>query len=212
MEQKKTSKLWGCGGRFSQKMNEDLTKLNNSLHIDKRLAEEDIRGSAAYATVLCAAKIIQPGELEVIQRALQKISEEWTSGAIVLRDDDEDVHSLNERRLTELVGDVGRKIHTGRSRNDQVALDMKLWIKKAIDDILHEFQTFFCVLIEKAEKNIDILMPGYTHLQVGKRHHLSRLFIIFPFFSNFSFSERSQFDLVIGFCRMASLLKPIVSD
>jgi argininosuccinate lyase len=165
MEQK-TSKLWGCGGRFSGGMAPCLTQLNNSLPIDKRLFSEDITGSLAYAEVLCDAKILNSSELELIRDAFKIIRREWESGEILLRDDDEDVHSVNERRLTEIIGDVGRKLHTGRSRNDQVALDMKLWMKTAIGEMLDDLKSFLSTLIAKSEANIDVLMPGYTHLQV----------------------------------------------
>lgn len=161
----KTSKLWGCGGRF-KKLNVDLTQLNNSLHIDKRLVQQDISGSLAYSKILCETGILEQTEFEMIQSAFQIISREWESGMIELRDDDEDVHSVNERRLTEIIGEIGKKIHTGRSRNDQVAVDMKMWMKTAILDILDIFKNFLGVLVMKADENIDILMPGYTHLQV----------------------------------------------
>ncbi|KAG5674454.1 hypothetical protein PVAND_004424 [Polypedilum vanderplanki] len=181
MEQK-TSKLWGCDGRFARQMNDNLAQLNNSLHIDKRLVQEDIFGSFAYSKSLCQAQIIQPNELEMIQSALYEISNEWKNGTVVLKDDDEDIHSANERLLIEKIGNVGRKIHTGRSRNDQVILDMKLWIKKAISDILEIFSTFLNVIIEKAEENIDILMPGYTHLQRAQPIRVSHWLLSYGFF------------------------------
>jgi argininosuccinate lyase len=202
MEQK-TTKLWGCGGRFSRQMNDDLAQLNNSLHVDKRLAREDICGSIAYSKILCRVKIIQPSELEMIQSALHKISEEWESGVMELRDDDEDVHSVNERRLTELVGNVGRKIHTGRSRNDQVALDMRLWMKKAISEVLEVFGYFLSVLTAKAESNIDVLMPGYTHLQVSGKSNDERIFSIYAH----SFSARTADSLQ----PLAALLRFLLS-
>lgn len=166
MEHNKTSSLWGCEGRFSSGMATSLSQLNNSLPIDKRLFAEDIRGSVAYAEILFDAKILQSTELELIRDAFKIIKREWVDGTIELRNDDEDVHSVNERRLTEIIGKVGRKIHTGRSRNDQVALDMKLWMRSAIEKLLGIFKDFLNVLIIKCEENIDILMPGYTHLQV----------------------------------------------
>lgn len=210
MEQKKTSKLWGCGGRFSHGMNADLTQLNCSLHIDRRLAQEDICGSLAYAKILCQAKIIQTSELELIQKAFQIVSREWESDTIELRDDDEDVHSVNERRLIEIVGDVGRKLHTGRSRNDQVALDMKLWMKKAIDEILEIFKNFLSTLIAKAENNLDILMPGYTHLQVNEKKSYLFIFFLLKFF--FAFSVHNLFVSVIGFYPMHFHFNRIAKD
>ncbi|CAG9798630.1 unnamed protein product [Chironomus riparius] len=178
----KTSKLWGCGGRFSRGMNVDLTQLNNSLHIDKRLAQQDISGSLAYSKILCQTGILEQAEFEMIQSAFQIISREWDGGMIELRDDDEDVHSVNERRLTEIIGEIGKKIHTGRSRNDQVALDMKMWMKKAILDILDIFRNFLGVLVMKADENIDILMPGYTHLQRAQPIRFSHWLLSYGFF------------------------------
>ena len=164
----KSSKLWGGGGRFGCGMNNILSQLNNSLSIDKRLYAEDILGSLAYAQILFDAKIIRASELETIQSGFKIIQREWDHGEIELRDDDEDVHSVNERRLGEIVGDVGRKIHTGRSRNDQVAVDMKLWMKKAVGEVLEDVKCLLKVMIEKADEKIDVIMPGYTHLQVDK--------------------------------------------
>lgn len=163
----KCSALWGDEGRFSGGMNADLSRLNNSLSVDKRLFAEDILGSVAYAQVLRDAKIIQSDELKLIESGFKIIESEWNSGEIKFNDDDEDVHSVNERRLIEIVGDVGRKLHTGRSRNDQVAVDMKLWIKKAIKEILKNVKDLMNVVVEKAEGNLEVLMPGYTHLQVN---------------------------------------------
>ena len=158
--------LWGGGGRFSCGMNTNLTKLNNSLSIDKRLYAEDIRGSLAYAEVLTDAKIIHLDELKKIKSGFEIVKREWDTDEIKLRDDDEDVHSVNERRLIEIIGDVGRKIHTGRSRNDQVAVDMKLWVKTAIIDVLDDLNCLLKVIVNKSEDKINIIMPGYTHLQV----------------------------------------------
>lgn len=167
MEKGKTSKLWGGDGRFGCGMNVNLKHLNNSLSIDKRLYAEDICGSLAYAAVLCDSKIIDTDELELIRSGFKIIQREWDSDEIELNDDDEDVHSVNERRLTEIIGDVGRKLHTGRSRNDQVAVDMKLWVKKAINEVLDDVKNLLKVVIQKAEDHIHVIMPGYTHLQVG---------------------------------------------
>jgi argininosuccinate lyase len=164
----KSTKLWGGGGRFGCGMNVNLSQLNNSLAIDKRLYAEDIKGSLAYAQILSEAKIICASELETIRSGFKIIQREWDNGDIELKDDDEDVHSVNERRLIEIVGDVGRKIHTGRSRNDQVAVDMKIWTKKAIQEVLDDVKCLLKVMIERADEKIHVIMPGYTHLQVNR--------------------------------------------
>jgi len=173
--------LWGGGGRFSCGMNINLAELNRSLSIDKRLYDEDISGSLAYAEVLTDAKIIQPDELEKIRLGFGIVKHEWESGEIKLRDDDEDVHSVNERRLIEFIGDVGRKIHTGRSRNDQVVLDMKLWMKKAINEVLIEIKYLLKVVIKKAEEKIHVIMPGYTHMQRAQPVRFSHWLLSYGF-------------------------------
>lgn len=160
-----STKLWGCGGRFTS-MDVDLQQLNNSLKVDKRLFAEDIDGSLAYAEVLKDIKILDEHELALIKQGFEIILKEWTSGTIELRDDDEDVHSVNERRLTELIGDAGRKIHTRRSRNDQVAVDMKLWVKKSVQSIICHLLCLLKVMTGRADEEIHVIMPGYTHLQV----------------------------------------------
>lgn len=193
-------KLWGGGGRFCGGMNADLIQLNNSLSIDKRLYAEDIKGSLAYAQILRDVKILQSDELELIESGFKIIQREWDCGEIKLNEDDEDVHSVNERRLTEIIGDVGRKLHTGRSRNDQVALDMKLWVKKAIEEIIDEVKALLKVFVTKALKEIDVIMPGYTHLQVTSERFSSNV-------TTKTFepsSVRSLFDSVIGFYLMVS--------
>lgn len=187
-------------------MNVSLAQLNNSLSIDRRLYAEDIRGSLAYAQILSDAKIIQPDELKMIESGFKSIQLEWDSGEIRLRDDDEDVHSVNERRLTEIIGDVGRKLHTGRSRNDQVALDMKLWMKKAAAEVLNDVVCLLRVVIGKAEEKIDVIMPGYTHLQVIRRSF--KTFDMPQGDFRLVYSAHSQCDSVIGCSLMASSFSP----
>lgn len=161
-----SSKLYGSGGRFAEQMNVTLAQLNNSLAVDKRLYAEDIRGSVAYAEILSEINLITRSELDQIKSALNIILREWRNDEIQLRDDDEDVHSVNERRLIEIIGDVGRKLHTGRSRNEQVVVDMKLWMKDAIKKLLEVLSALLETFVIQSEKHIDVIMPGYTHLQV----------------------------------------------
>lgn len=164
-----STKLWGGDGRFGCGMNDDLSRLNNSLSIDKRLYAEDICGSLAYARILLDTGIIRADELRAIESGFEIVRREWESGEIRLLNGDEDVHSVNERRLCEIVGDVGRKLHTGRSRNDQVAVDMKLWMKKAIAELLDDVKCLLKVIVMNATETIDVIMPGYTHLQVIRK-------------------------------------------
>ncbi len=155
--------LWG--GRFSEPSDDDLRALQDSMSFDVRMYAQDIAGSIAYAGAIAAAGVITAQEAATIIEGLKQVKAEFDSGKFNLEIGDEDIHSAVERRLTELVGPVGGKLHTGRSRNDQVATDFRLWVMAAIaevDQLLEGLQQAF---IEQAEKHTDTLMPGYTHLQ-----------------------------------------------
>ncbi len=155
--------LWG--GRFSQPTDEDLRALNDSLPFDKRMYAQDIRGSMAYAQAIADVGVITQEEAETIIKGLEQVLYEFDNGAFVFTDSDEDIHTAVERRLTEIVGDVGGKLHTGRSRNDQVATDFRLWVRDAIQDIEKLIIQTQAALVEQAETHKTTLMPGYTHLQ-----------------------------------------------
>lgn len=159
------AKLWGCQGRFGDHINSTLARLNNSLAIDKRLYREDIEGSLGYSQILMDRKLISLDEFQKIQEAFKEILMEWKTDKFEFHVDDEDVHTANERRLTEMIGDVGRKLHVGRSRNEQTAVDVKLWMKKSIGNLLGILKCLINTIIEVAEKHVEVLMPGYTHLQ-----------------------------------------------
>lgn len=158
--------LWG--GRFGDaegKTNECLAKLNCSLPLDSRFYGEDIDGSIAYAEALARAGLITDKDAANIGAALEVVRREWTDGSIEFLSSDEDVHTVNERRLTELIGDVGKRLHTGRSRNDQVITDMKLWLRRGIRETLVGLLAVIEASVVQAKKNLGALMPGYTHLQ-----------------------------------------------
>ena len=128
--------------------------------------DQDIRGSIAYAKGICKVGIITEEECELMVKGLGEVLEEWKAGTFEEKAGDEDIHTANERRLTELIGsDVGGKLHTGRSRNDQVATDTRLWLVEAERDLLKDMATLLKVGAEVAESNIDVLTAGYTHLQ-----------------------------------------------
>lgn len=155
--------LWG--GRFSEPTDDDLKALNDSIGFDIRFYREDILGSIAYANAIAGAKVITREEADTLIDGLNKVLAEFNAGEFEILAGDEDIHTAVERRLTEIVGDVGGKLHTGRSRNDQVATDFRLWTMEAtnkLDQLLFELQT---ALIEQAESHIETVMPGYTHLQ-----------------------------------------------
>eukprot|EP00835_Amoeboradix_gromovi_P006323 NODE_724_length_4780_cov_0.259346.p2 type:complete len:457 gc:universal NODE_724_length_4780_cov_0.259346:2926-4296(+) len=155
--------LWG--GRFEHGSNKLFKEINYSIDVDKRLAIEDLDGSIAYSYGLLDIKLISKAEQIEIERGLSNIKEEWESNKFELRPGDEDIHSANERRLIEIVGEAGKKIHTGRSRNDQVVTDMRLWMKKAIRELDSLLKSNISTFLKVAERDLDILMPGYTHLQ-----------------------------------------------
>ncbi|MBC6955320.1 MAG: argininosuccinate lyase [Anaerolineae bacterium] len=155
--------LWG--GAFSEPTDDDLRRLNDSLPFDQRMAAEDIRGSIAWANGLARAGVITRGEAETLVGGLNEIAREFTAGTFVFAEGDEDIHTAVERRLTELVGPVGGKLHTGRSRNDQVATDFRLWARGAAVDLLVAVRHLMRVLAERAGEHADTVMPGFTHLQ-----------------------------------------------
>jgi len=157
--------LFGAGGRFKGGTDPIMEKFNESISFDKRMWSQDIRGSVAYAKAIVKVGIITEEEGNQLVEGLGKVGEEWANGTFEIKPGDEDIHTANERRLTEFVGAVGGKLHTGRSRNDQVATDTRLWAVEAERDILKDMATFLTVGAEFAQEHIDILMSGYTHLQ-----------------------------------------------
>lgn len=157
------SKLWG--GRFSKPLDSLVHQFNASISFDVRLFEEDIRGSIAWANGLVGAGVLTKAEAEEIINGLNHVRTEFESDTFDLRPDDEDIHSAVERRLIEIVGPVGGKLHTGRSRNDQVATDFRLWVMGACDQVQRLLKTLQNALIDSAEPNLNLPMPGYTHMQ-----------------------------------------------
>ncbi|KAG7189672.1 hypothetical protein KM043_017344 [Ampulex compressa] len=163
MQASKCQKLWG--GRFTSDIDLAFHNLNASIGIDERMYAEDIQGSVAYANALCKANLLSKEEAAAIKEGFKKVKKEWEEGQFVIHAEDEDIHSANERRLSEIIGDVAKKLHVGRSRNDQTITDTKLWLRKSIDVLSTSILQFIEVLVERAENDIGILMPGYTHMQ-----------------------------------------------
>src|SRR5688572_26418409 len=155
--------LWG--GRFAQKLDQLAWDLNTSLPIDKRLALQDVEGSRAWADAIHCAGILTEKEHGSISLGLAAIKEELSSGRFSYAASDEDIHTAIERRLTELIGEAAGKLHTGRSRNDQVATDFRLWMLGAIPALDEALKDLQLALVEQAEKAGETVMPGYTHLQ-----------------------------------------------
>lgn len=157
------AKMWA--GRTDGLLNQEADDFNSSIHFDKKMYKEDIAGSVAHAKMLAATGIIGDEDAEKIVDGLLGILADIDSGKLTISDDAEDIHMFIEETLIERIGDTGKKLHTARSRNDQVALDLRMYMKKkcsAIADLLIEL---LGVLAEKAEENTDAILPGYTHLQ-----------------------------------------------
>lgn len=155
--------LWD--GRFSQGLDKQAWQLNASIRFDFRLAEQDVRGSLAWAESLAKAGVLTKNETDQIIAGLESIYNEFKEHNFIFVENDEDIHTAVERRLGELIGAVAGKLHTGRSRNDQVATDMRLWMLDHLPQLLDSVGSLQSVLVSRAEQDIDVIMPGYTHLQ-----------------------------------------------
>jgi argininosuccinate lyase len=168
------SQAWSA--LFSEPMSDLVKRYTSSVFFDKRLWQSDIQGSLAHAEMLSAQKIISAQDLADIQRGMAQITDEITKGQFDWKLDLEDVHLNIEARLTQIVGDAGKRLHTGRSRNDQVATDVRLWLVSEIDLISALLNDLQKSLIEVAERNVEVILPGFTHLQVAQpvsfAHHL----------------------------------------
>ena len=168
------NKLWS--GRFAEPVDELVRRFTASIRFDQRLAKHDVLGSLAHARMLAACGILSGADLAAIERGMAKIRTEIDSGAFAWSEDNEDVHTCIERRLTGLVGEAGKRLHTARSRNDQVATDVRLWLRDEIDAIGERIARLEGALLEQAERHAALVMPGFTHLQVAQPvtfgHHL----------------------------------------
>jgi argininosuccinate lyase len=156
-------KLWG--GRFEGDQNALAAAFNDSLPFDRRLGLVDVQGSRAWAGALLAAGVINPEEHSAIQAGLEAVGAELAAGAFAFQPDDEDIHTAVERRLGELIGAPAGKLHTGRSRNDQVATDFRLWLLQALPALDAHLAGVQQALLGRAESDFGVLLPGYTHLQ-----------------------------------------------
>ncbi|MFS0753436.1 argininosuccinate lyase [Noviherbaspirillum sp. 1P10PC] len=170
----KKSEAWSA--RFSEPVSDLVKRYTASVFFDKRLAEFDIQGSLAHADMLAEQGIISRQDLQDIQRGMAQIQSEIAAGQFEWLLDLEDVHLNIEKRLTELVGDAGKRLHTGRSRNDQVATDIRLYLRHAIDDISGLLRELRLALTDLAEQHADTILPGFTHMQVAQPvtfgHHM----------------------------------------
>ena len=167
--------LWS--GRLEAKPEAEALSFESSIAVDSRLAQEDITGSRAHVAMLAKQGIIPAEAAQAIDEELGRISAELAEGTLQIDMEAEDIHSFIEAVLTERLGDVGRMVHAGRSRNDQVAVDLRLYLKRVVPEIAEEIRATCQVLLELAEQHLETLMPGYTHLQraqpVSLAHHLT---------------------------------------
>jgi len=167
-------KLWK--GRFQKEADPKTNDFNSSISVDSRMVKEDIEGSIAHATMLGACGIIAQSESDKICAELKKIAADIESGALHIDPDAEDIHTFIEGELTARIGDAGKRLHTARSRNDQVALDVRLTLRKECAGLIGQLKELISVLCDQAEEYADAVMPGYTHLQRAQPitfgHHL----------------------------------------
>ncbi|TAK34579.1 MAG: argininosuccinate lyase, partial [Lysobacteraceae bacterium] len=166
--------MWG--GRFTARPDALMQAINVSIGFDRRLAEQDLAGSRAHAAMLRKQGVISSEDEAAIQRGLEEIGREIAENRFPFREEFEDIHMNVEARLAELIGPASGRLHTARSRNDQVALDFRLWVREACDRTLEQLTGLQRALVGKAEANAETLMPGFTHLQPAQPvtfgHHL----------------------------------------
>ncbi len=167
-------KLWG--GRFAQPTNKFVEEFTASINFDKRLYSQDIRGSIAHAAMLGKQGIIPLTDVEAITSGLNDILSQIEAGEFDFSVSLEDIHMNIEARLSAKIGEAGKRLHTGRSRNDQVALDIRLYLRDEIVEVSAYLDRLIDSLLFQAEKNISVIMPGYTHLQTAQpilfSHHM----------------------------------------
>ncbi len=156
-------KMWA--GRFEKALNKEADDFNSSIHFDCKMYKQDIKGSMEHAAMLAACNIITENESLQIIDGLQTVLDDIESGALAIDENAEDIHMFVEAVLTERIGNVGKKLHTARSRNDQVALDLRLYLRDEAAELISLLLSVIETVVKKAEENADVIMPGYTHLQ-----------------------------------------------
>ncbi|KAL8824076.1 MAG: hypothetical protein Q9170_008260, partial [Blastenia crenularia] len=176
------NKLWG--GRFTGGLDPLMDAYNESLSYDREFYAEDIAGSLAWARANKNVGILTEKEFKEIERGFASVKKEWDTKTFQVRPGvDEDIHTANERRLGEIIGqDIAGKLHTGRSRNDQVAGDLRLWVRGKLREIEEHLTSLLQIIISRAESEIDVLMPGYTHLQRAQPVRWSHWLLSYGFF------------------------------
>jgi len=210
-QDKENTKLWG--GRFDSPTSNIMERIGESISFDHRLFKHDIRGSIAHSKNLHRIGVLSEREMNSILSGLEQIEKEIEENKLPFKASLEDIHMHIESRLTELIGDTGKKLHTARSRNDQVAQDVRLFIHDSILSIQVELYKLLIILYNKAENSIDIVMPGYTHLQVAQpirvsHYLLSYFWAIKRDFDQFEFTKNINHTLVLGSGALAGINYP----
>ena len=208
------NKAQAWSARFAEPVDELVQRYTASIGFDQRFAMVDIAGSLAHAQMLATQKIISQQDLADIQKGMAQIKSEIESGQFEWQLALEDVHLNIEARLTALVGDAGKRLHTGRSRNDQVATDLRLWLRGSVDDIASTLKSLRLALLDLAEKHASTIMPGHTHLQVAQPitfgHHLMAYFEMFSRDASRLSDLRARFNrLPLGAAALAGTTYPI---
>lgn len=168
------AQLWG--GRFTKETDELVYRFNASITFDKKLFEQDIEGSIAHVVMLEKQGILTCGEKDAIVKGLTGIRKDVEEGSLVITDEYEDIHSFVEAVLTKRIGEAGKKLHTGRSRNDQVALDMKLYVREKVLKTASHIEALLETILSVMENNLTTYMPGFTHLQKAQPTTLAHHF------------------------------------
>ncbi len=171
---KTMEKMWA--GRFQKALDKKADDFNSSIRVDCRMFKQDIQGSIAHATMLVKQGILPSEDLEKIVDGLTAILEEIESGALPFDENAEDIHMFIEGELTKRIGDAGKRLHTARSRNDQVAVDIRLYLRDKSEEVISLIKALIAAIVDKAEENVEVIAPGYTHLQraqpISFGHHL----------------------------------------
>ena len=211
---KKDIKKANWSGRFNEPVTELVKRFTASIGFDQKLGLYDIEGSVAHAEMLAAQKIITQKDLKAIQSGLQSIQKEILAGTFKWSLDLEDVHLNIEKRLTDKIGEAGKKLHTGRSRNDQVATDLRLWLRETIDQTIQKIKTLQLSIVQLADKHQKTIMPGFTHLQVAQPvtfgHHLMAYYeMLQRDLTRFEDARKRMNQLPLGAAALAGTSYPI---
>lgn len=206
------NKMWG--GRFDTKPSDLMQEINQSITFDKKLYSQDIKGSTAHAKMLAKIGVLTKSESEKIIGGLKKIGKEIEDGKFIFKIELEDIHMNIESRLKEIIGDVAGKLHTARSRNDQVAVDFRLFVRDEIDEISKLIFDLQKNLVKKADENLHVILPGFTHLQVAQpvlfSHHLLAYFEMFKRdLSRLNDLRERMNECPLGACALAGTSFPI---